>query len=171
MGKYLHCPKISSVYIREVEMVRFSWMLSCLILLLAAVSDRSTAIPSFARKYNMSCMSCHAPFPGLKPSGKEFASNGFQLPGRDSSTAGVDTGDDQLFLMPELPLSLRMEGYGRWQPQDAGRSDFEAPYLLKLISGGQIAPDIVLLLFLLWRTGGSGRTGGCIRHVQQPLPE
>jgi hypothetical protein len=138
-------------------MFRFSWMLSCLILLLAAVSDRSAAIPSFARKYNMSCTSCHSPFPSLKPAGKEFASNGFQLAGRDSA-AGIDTGDDQLFLMPEIPLSLRLEGYARWQPQDAGRSDLEAPYLLKLISGGQIAPDISYYFYFFF--GERGEVAG-----------
>ena len=37
------------------------------------------AIPAFARKYNMSCKTCHSPFPTLKAYGDEFAGNGFQL--------------------------------------------------------------------------------------------
>ena len=54
------------------------------------------AIPAFARKYNMSCKTCHSPFPYLKPYGNEFAANGFRLKDKDAPRYFVNTGDDRL---------------------------------------------------------------------------
>ncbi len=105
-------------------------------------AGESFAIPAFARKYDMSCMTCHAPFPRLKPYAEEFAANGFQLADKEAPRFTRETGDDDLLLMRELPLAMRLEGYLRWQPQTAGRTDAELPYVFKLLSGGQIARDI-----------------------------
>jgi hypothetical protein len=142
----------------ENAMARPVTLVSCIVILLATAAGRSDAIPSFARKFKMSCSGCHAPFPSLKPAGREFAASGFQLSEKDPPGSIVDAGDDQLSLMSELPLSLRLEGYARWQPQDAGRSDLEAPYLLKLISGGQIAPDISYYFYFFF--GERGEVAG-----------
>ncbi|MDZ7763881.1 MAG: hypothetical protein U5K00_05575 [Melioribacteraceae bacterium] len=35
-------------------------------------SDTIMAIPAFARKYDMSCTTCHTPFPKLKAYGDEI---------------------------------------------------------------------------------------------------
>jgi hypothetical protein len=102
----------------------------------------SSAIPAFARKYDMSCKTCHAPFPKLKPFGEEFAGNGFQLVGQEPPRYLRDTGDDQLTLMREFPIAVRFEAFGRWLPQTAKRTDVQAPYGMKLLSGGQITKDI-----------------------------
>lgn len=128
------------------------FLLAALLFCVATVSAR--AIPAFARKYDMSCMTCHAPFPKLKPYGEEFAGNGFQLADKDAPRFTRETGDDELTLMREVPLALRLEGYGRWQPQAAGRSDFEAPYLLKLLSGGQIARDVSYYFYFFFSERG-----------------
>ncbi len=48
---------------------------AALVLLSAVPSD---AIPAFARKYQFSCSTCHAPAPRLKPFGEEFAARGFR---------------------------------------------------------------------------------------------
>ena len=111
------------------------------VLLLTAVQE-ALAIPAFARKYDMSCTTCHAVFPKLKPYGNEFAGNGFQLPDKEPPRFYRETGDDLLLLMRELPFAFRFEGYARWQPENTAGSDFEWPYLLKLLSGGQIARDV-----------------------------
>ena len=42
------------------------------------------AMPAFARKYQMSCKTCHSPFPKLKPYGEEFAGNGFVLKDKEA---------------------------------------------------------------------------------------
>jgi hypothetical protein len=41
------------------------------------------AIPSFARKYQTSCTTCHTIYPKLTPFGEAFRRNGFKFPGRD----------------------------------------------------------------------------------------
>ena len=112
------------------------------------------AIPAFARKYDMSCSTCHTPFPKLKSYGDDFAGNGFQLPDKEPPRYYRETGDDRLLLMRELPFALRLEGYARWQPQEAGRSDFESPYLLKLLSGGQIARDVSYYFYFFFDERG-----------------
>jgi hypothetical protein len=53
---------------------------------LAAVSAPRTAsaIPSFARKYETSCQTCHTIYPRLNPFGEAFRRNGYRFPGNDS---------------------------------------------------------------------------------------
>jgi hypothetical protein len=113
--------------------------------------DEAGAIPAFARKYNMSCTTCHQPFPKLKPYGDEFAGNGFQVEGNEPARAFRDTGDDQLLLMRDLPVAIRVDGFLRWLPQntDGGRSDFQSPFILKLLSGGQIAHNVAYYFYFL----------------------
>jgi hypothetical protein len=123
-------------------MNRLSSIFMCLFLALAFMATDALAIPAFARKYDMSCTTCHAPFPKLKPFGEEFAGNGFQLIGQEPPRYLRETGDDQLTLMREFPLAIRFEGFGRWLPQTAKRTDLQTPYGIKLLSGGQIAKNV-----------------------------
>jgi hypothetical protein len=106
----------------------------------------------------MSCTTCHAPFPKLKSFGDEFAGNGFQLVGQEPARYYKETGDDFLLLMREIPLALRIEGYLRYQPETADRSDFQSPYLIKLLSGGQIARDISYYFYFFF--GERGEVSG-----------
>ncbi len=135
------------------------WTRLCaLILLTAFVASEAPGIPAFARKYDMSCLTCHQPAPKLKAYGEEFAGNGFQLPGKEPPRAFRNTGDDMLLLMRELPLALRLEGYIRWLPDNDGRSEFQAPYLLKILSGGQIAKDVAYYFYFF--LGERGEVAG-----------
>jgi hypothetical protein len=43
------------------------------------------AVPSFARKYKTSCVTCHTVFPKLNPFGEAFRRNGFRFPSKDGS--------------------------------------------------------------------------------------
>lgn len=114
-----------------------------LIGLVALLAEQSDAmIPAFARKYDMSCNVCHSPVPKLKPYGEDFAGNGFQLPDKEPPRYLRETGDDRLLLMREYPLALRFEGYARFQPQSERKTDFQSPYLLKVLSGGLISRNI-----------------------------
>ncbi len=135
-------------------------MLVALLLLIGILllAPEALAIPAFARKYDMSCATCHAPFPKLKPYGDQFAGNGFQLEGQEPARYTRDTGDDLLLLMRELPAALRMEGYVRYQPEATDRSDFQMPYLLKFLSGGLIAKDIAYYFYFFF--GERGEVAG-----------
>jgi hypothetical protein len=131
------------------------WTGLCALILLASfAASEASGIPAFARKYDMSCLTCHQPAPKLKAYGEEFAGNGFQLPGKEPPRAFRNTGDDWLLLMRELPLALRLEGFVRWLPNNDGRTEFETPYLLKILSGGQIARDVSYYFYFFFDERG-----------------
>jgi hypothetical protein len=115
------------------------------------------AIPAFARKYNMSCKTCHEPFPKLKPYGNEFAGNGFQLKDKDAPRYYVDTGDDYLSLIRDVPLAMRLEGYVTYNQGDAEQPDFTAPIVFKLLSGGAITKDVAYYIYYILESGEPGK--------------
>jgi hypothetical protein len=105
--------------------------------------DIANAIPAFARKYKFSCTTCHVNFPKLKDYGEEFAGNGFMVEEeQEPKRAYVKTGDDNLRLMKELPLAVRLDGYVQVSDRDNVKTDLQTPYGLKLLSGGPIAKNI-----------------------------
>lgn len=131
----------------------FSFLLM-LVFVLLIFYERSAAIPAFARKYNMSCQTCHSPFPRLKPYGADFAGNGFVLGDKDSPRYFVQTGDEELSLIRDIPLALRLEGYVTYNNLKSDRFDFSAPYILKLLSGGEIAKNISYYFYFFFSERG-----------------
>jgi len=122
---------------------------SCTVALVLAASTLASleAMPAFARKYSMSCKTCHTPFPKLTPYGEEFAGNGFVIKDKETPRYFVDTGDPALSLLRNVPIALRLEGFLTWNNADNRRVDFTAPYLLKFLSGGAIAKDIAYYFY------------------------
>jgi hypothetical protein len=112
------------------------------------------AIPAFARKYGMTCKTCHSPFPSLKAYGNEFAGNGFQLKDQDAPRYYVDTGDEDLSLIRDIPLALRFEGYVTYNVRNSELSDFTAPWILKLLSGGAITKDVAYYFYFFFSERG-----------------
>lgn len=115
------------------------------------------AIPAFARKYNMTCKTCHSPFPALKPYGEEFAGNGFVLKDQDAPRYFVDTGDPELSLIRDLPLAFRLEGYVTYNQSNLEKSDFNAPLLFKILSGGSLTKDVAYYLYYILENGEPGK--------------
>ncbi|MBD3169414.1 MAG: hypothetical protein GF307_08015 [candidate division Zixibacteria bacterium] len=107
----------------------------------------SEAVPAFARKYRMSCTTCHAPFPRLKEYGDEFAGNGFVLADQDAPRYFVDTGDEDLDLIRDIPLAFRLEGFLKYQSVTEKDVDLSTPYNLKLISGGSLTEDVAYYFY------------------------
>ncbi|MGC9353698.1 MAG: hypothetical protein ACP5D9_07655 [Mariniphaga sp.] len=104
------------------------------------LAEQSRAIPAFARKYRLSCTTCHAPAaPALKPYGDEFAGNGFRLAEEQSPRYYTETGDTKLSLVRELPIAVRLEGFVNYNLAGNEKTDFAAPYLMKFMSGGEIS--------------------------------
>lgn len=58
--------------------IRYSLFASLILLLVCCTNAK--AIPLFARKYNVSCFTCHTSPPMLNDFGRRFQANGFQLP-------------------------------------------------------------------------------------------
>lgn len=121
---------------------------------LAFLAQEAAAIPAFARKYDMSCNVCHSPAPKLKPFGEAFAANGFQLAGGEPPRFVRETGDAELLLMRELPLAFRLDAYARYQPKHSPESDMQWPFILKILSAGQIARDVSYFLYFLFNERG-----------------
>jgi len=50
-----------------------------------AVAGEAQAVPSFARKYQTSCQTCHTIYPVLNPFGEAFRRNGYRFPSQNGS--------------------------------------------------------------------------------------
>lgn len=110
------------------------------------------AIPAFARKYRVSCSMCHAPVPRLNEVGENFAANGFEFAVGEEPRDTIDTGDPFLRLQQTLPLAVRFDAYGRAiinVKPDQTSTDIQAPWVVKLLSGGQIADKISYYAYFL----------------------
>jgi hypothetical protein len=115
-----------------------------LAIVVAAWQESTQAIPAFARRYRLSCKTCHNPFPRLSAYGEEFAGNGFQLPdGEEPARSFVDVGDEKLALLREVPIAVRVDLHARYTPDaEEVESDFQFPSGMKLLSGGAIFKNI-----------------------------
>jgi hypothetical protein len=120
---------------------------------LLAATDAG-AIPAFARKYQISCTTCHAPFPRLKPYGDEFAARGFRMEeAQEPARATYDVGDPLLRLPRDLPLAVRLEGYASWKEDSDAELDVEWPWVWKILSGGPIAKKVSYYFYFLMERG------------------
>jgi hypothetical protein len=122
-------------------MARVAWCAFLPVVVLALCAGEAGAIPAFARKYRISCTTCHAPAPRLKPYGEEFAGNAFRLPDEEEpKRAFHDTGDGILTLQRDFPVAARFDAYVDYlYHKDFDMADFKTPYGLKLMSGGNLA--------------------------------
>jgi hypothetical protein len=119
-------------------------------------SKPADAIPAFARKYQISCQVCHSPaMPRLKPFGNEFAGNGFRLKEYESPRYFIQTGDDKLSLFRELPLAIRVDGFASYNFNNERTPDFAAPFVLKILSGGEISDHLSYYFYFLMNERGS----------------
>lgn len=127
------------------------------LIILTFLANDILAIPAFARKYNMSCKTCHTPFPYLKAYGNDFAGNGFQLQDKDAPRYYVETGDEKLSLLRDFPLAVRLEGYVTYNQGNAEQSDFTAPLLFKILTGGAITKDVAYYVYYILENGEVGK--------------
>lgn len=123
-------------------------------IVLATLPGTAEAMPAFARKYNMSCTVCHAPFPRLKDYGEEFAGNGFVLKDKDAPRYYADTGDPYLSLIRDLPLAIRFDGAAAFNTATEKDLDFQWPWVLKVLSGGAIAPHVAYYFYFFFSERG-----------------
>lgn len=120
------------------------------------IQEKCNGIPAFARKYQISCQVCHSPaIPRLKPFGDEFAGNGFRLTKYESPRYFIQTGDDKLSLFRELPLAIRIDGFATYNNENEGTPDFAAPFVLKILSGGEISDHLSYYFYFLMNEAGT----------------
>src|SRR6202521_278357 len=72
---------------------------------LLAAASTAHAVPSFARKYQTSCQTCHVVFPKLNAFGEAFRLRGYRMPGETEE------------MIKQPPVSLGAPAYKRLWPQ------------------------------------------------------
>lgn len=129
------------------------------------------AIPAFARRYQFSCSTCHAPVPRLKPFGEAFAARGFRLedPSQEPPRATYDTGDPTLRLLREVPLAVRVDGYGSFKDDVRAETDVEWPWAVKVLSGGPLHDRISYYLYFILEKGGVEGLEDAYLQFNQPF--
>lgn len=115
--------------------------LTLALIMLAALADQTQAIPAFARRYNISCSTCHAPIPKLKPYGADFAGDGFIMKENEKERDYVSAGDPLLWLNKTIPIGVRFDAYAV-SYADEPKTDLQSPWGLKLLSGGTLYKNI-----------------------------
>src|SRR5688572_3847860 len=110
-----------------------------------AAAAAHSEIPAFARKYRVTCATCHSPIPRLTPVGEAFAANGFEFAPGEIPRDTIATGDPLLRLQNSLPLAIRYDTYvTAYSKRTGGQviADAQTPWVIKLLSGGQVADKI-----------------------------
>lgn len=124
-------------------------LFSVVILITTFWTSEIFGIPAFARKYSMSCQTCHSPFPKLKDYGDQFARNGFVLADKDAPRYFLETGDSELSLIRDFPLAVRIEGFATFKHKsNEDRFEFAAPYMVKFLSGGALTKNVSYYFYL-----------------------
>lgn len=125
-------------------------------LLVSVWFESAEAIPAFARRYRLSCKTCHNPFPRLTEFGEDFAGNGFQLPDEpEPARSFADVGDEKLNLLRDFPVAARIDLVGQYAPDEgAVEYDFQFPFRAKLLSGGAIFKDIAYYFYFYMNEKG-----------------
>lgn len=133
-------------------LVRLATCISSAAVVISLLPVDAHAIPAFARKYRVSCTMCHQPVPRLNSFGENFAANGFEMAPGEPPRDTIATGDPLLRLNNTLPLAVRFEAYQRIQTgQVDGEStlDQQTPWIIKLLSGGQVSDKISYYMYFL----------------------
>ncbi|HEX5959903.1 MAG TPA: hypothetical protein VFY97_01480 [Rhodanobacteraceae bacterium] len=134
---------------------------------LLAISTRSaSAMPEFARRYNLSCAACHSAFPRLNQFGEHFAANNMRLPNWMETSKQL--GDTRLALPDHVPLAVRAQAYV--QARDGktidpltgatqyAATDFQAPYLVKVLSSAPLSENITYYFYAIFAEKGENGT-------------
>lgn len=133
-----------------LKVVFLSVVVGCLI-----PTPAAKGIPAFARKYQISCQVCHSPaMPRLKAFGDEFAGNGFRMTEYESPRHFIQTGDDRLSLFRELPVAIRMDGHVTYNFDNRESTDVAAPFVVKILSGGEISDKLSYYFYFLFSERG-----------------
>jgi hypothetical protein len=133
--------------------------------------ENAFSIPAFARKYQYSCTTCHAPAPRLKPFGEDFADRGFRLedPSQEPTRATIDTGDPLLKLIREFPLAVRVDGFASYKEDAEAETDFQWPWAFKILSGGVLSEKVSYYFYYIIEKGGESGLEDAYLQFNKPL--
>jgi hypothetical protein len=141
---------------------------------------KASAIPTFARKYQTSCATCHNDFPELNDFGEAFKKNGFRFPKDDETfvkeppvllgaKALKESFPNAIYpgeIPGSIPIGFRYSGFAQYnskQPLQLGflpRTDLFAPNTFTIIGAGSFSPNISFWIDDDVSAAGSGAEGG-----------
>ncbi len=140
-------------------------ILGALVVLAAVAAPlSSSAMPAFARQYNVTCAVCHEAFPRLNAYGEHFVASNFRMPQWRDTMA--DLGDSRLALPKTLPLAIRAQAFVQGRDGEdidpiAGPTgnqssfDFQTPYLIKLLSSAPLSDHVTFYFYGIFAEKGS----------------
>jgi len=105
-------------------------------------------IPAFARRYKASCLMCHEPVPKLNAFGETFAGNGFRMATGEVPRDTIGTSDPLLALASNVPIALRVDAYIQGYSKGSASTDFQTPYIIKLLASGPISRSISYYMYV-----------------------
>ncbi|MBW7995611.1 MAG: hypothetical protein FVQ81_03350 [Candidatus Glassbacteria bacterium] len=127
-------------------------VLAAVTLFIFGFASNASAIPTFSRKYQTSCSTCHYAYPKLNKFGRTFLNNGFRYPeGEDPSYTKEEPtklgADSYKQVFPDAiwpsdipgtgPVSLRLINRTNFRPVEP-KSSFEFPHELEFLFGGTL---------------------------------
>jgi hypothetical protein len=92
------------------------------------------AVPSFARKYQTSCLTCHTVYPVLNPFGEAFRRNGYRFPSQNGS---VDSDAVRIEMIP-----LGQEEYKKEFPRSVWPSKIPEDVPFSVMANGSVAANM-----------------------------
>lgn len=153
---------MAAAYLKEIRVPA----LLCFFIILQW-SSAAIGMPAFARQYDLTCAACHDAFPRLNTFGQDFADNNFRLPNWRETM--LDLGDERLALPKQLPLAVRAQAFVQWRDAEEidvatgarrdADTDFQAPYLVKLLSSAPLSEHVSYYFYVIFaEKGGNGET-------------
>jgi hypothetical protein len=113
---------------RRAALALLAALVSAVLVTFTSVKEAS-ALPSFARKYQTSCLTCHTVFPVLNPFGEAFRRNGYRFPSQKGS---VDSDSVKASM-----IALGQEEYKKTFPNSVWPSNIpDAIPLSVMFNGG-----------------------------------
>ncbi|MBD3179492.1 MAG: hypothetical protein GF417_07695 [Candidatus Latescibacteria bacterium] len=123
-------------------------LLICAVVISMIWTERAAPIPAFARRYKISCNTCHNPFPRLKDYGDEYAGDGFVIPEEEKARDYISAGDEYLWLNRDFPLAMKFELFSLIDPDEDISNDIQAPWGVKLLSGGPLFKNVSYYMYM-----------------------
>ena len=141
-------------------------LFSLMVVAVLMIPAKSEAMPVFARKYEMSCSTCHSAFPKLNEFGEQFASNNLRLPNWKDTT--ISAGDDRMALPDSVPLAMRAQAFAQAREAEvvdietgetvSADTDIQSPYQIKLLSSAPLSEHISYYFYAIFAEKGENGT-------------
>ncbi|HLH30508.1 MAG TPA: hypothetical protein VKY31_04860, partial [Terriglobia bacterium] len=145
-----------------------------------SVVPDASAIPAFARKYQIACSTCHNDFPQLNDFGEAFKKNGFKFPKDDETfvkeppvllgaPAQRESFPNAIYpgeIPGTVPIGFRYSGFATYSSKTppavpfTPRTDLFAPNTFTVIAAGSFGTRLSFWIDDDISAGGSGANGG-----------